>query len=156
LADDELTQNQDPAPGEEEPTENEATRITEMASLLTEKDEELAEANRRIAELEQAVSESDEKCQASSHSLAEAVTHYRALAIQANSEVPEELIGGDTIQDINESLSQAKAMVSRVKQGLAAEIQAAKIPAGAPQRTPPDLSALSPREKIQYGIGGKQ
>jgi len=34
------------------------------------------------------------------------------------------------------------------------EVSKARIPAGAPQRVPPDLSALSPREKIQYAIGG--
>jgi hypothetical protein len=70
--------------------------------------------------------------------------------------VLEELITGDTIESINESLKKAKTLVSQVRQGLETEIAGAKIPAGAPPRTPPDLSALSPREKIQYAIGGKQ
>jgi len=30
------------------------------------------------------------------------------------------------------------------------------VPAGAPGRRASDLSALSPREKIQYAIGGKK
>ena len=46
-----------------------------------------------------------------------------------------------------------KALVTKVKQGLEIEISLARVPAGAPERTLPDLSALSPREKIQYAIG---
>ena len=52
-------------------------------------------------------------------------------------------------------VEKAKALVSRVKQGVEAEVSLAKVPAGAPERTLPDLSALSPREKIQYAIGGR-
>ena len=156
MADDELNQNQDPIPEGEESAESEASRIIELESLITQKDEKLTEANSRITELEQAVGESTEKFKTISDSLAEAIANYKAIVVQANPEVPEELISGDSIEVINESLSKAKAMVSRVRQGLEVEIQAAKIPVGAPQRTPPDLSALSPREKIQYGIGGKQ
>ena len=156
MADDELNQNQDPILEGEESAESEASRIIELESLITQKDEKLTEANSRITELEQAVGESTEKFKTISDSLAEALANYKAIVVQANPEVPEELISGDSIEVINESLSKAKAMVSRVRQGLEVEIQAAKIPVGAPQRTPPDLSALSPREKIQYGIGGKQ
>jgi len=156
LVDEELNQNQDPIPEGEESTESEASRITELESLIAQKDEELTEANRCITELEQTISDSAEKYKAISDSLAEALANYKVMVVQANPEVPEELISGDSIETINESLSKAKAMVSRVRQGLEVEIQAAKIPVGAPQRTPPDLSALSPREKIQYGIGGKK
>jgi len=153
LADEELNQNQEP---EGEERGGEASRVAELESQVTQKDEELTEAGCRITELEQAAIESNEQLKTSRDSLAEALADYRALAVQANPGVPEELIGGDTVQAINEALSKAKAMVSQVRQEMEAEIQAVKIPAGAPQRTPPDLSALSPREKIQYGIGGKQ
>ena len=155
MADDELNQNQDPVPEGEESEESQASKITELESLVAQKGEELTEANSRITELEQAASESVEKFKAISDSLAEALASYKAMVVQANPEVPEELISGDSIESVNESLGKAKAMISQVRQGLEAEIQAAKIPVGAPQRTPPDLSALSPREKIQYGIGGK-
>ena len=68
----------------------------------------------------------------------------------------EELISGDTIESINESLDKAKGLINRVRQGLETEISLGRVPAGAPERRPPDLSALSPREKIQYAIGGKR
>ena len=88
--------------------------------------------------------------------MAEAVASYKAMVTRSNTDVPEELISGDSIESINESLTNAKNLINKVRQGLEAEITSSKVPAGAPQRTPPDLSALSPREKIQYAIGGKK
>ena len=77
------------------------------------------------------------------------------MVAQANPEVIDELISGDSIASIDESVSRAKEMVSKVRRGIESEISLAKVPAGAPERTAPDLSALSPREKIQYAIGRK-
>ena len=91
-----------------------------------------------------------------SNSLTEAVASYRGLVIESHPEVLEELVAGDGIESINESLEKAQDLVSRVKQGLETEITLAKIPAGAPERTSPDLSSLSSREKIQYALGGKK
>ncbi len=165
MADDELNQN----PPEVGESEQSGDRVAELEGLIAQKDEELTKANARIIELEQTVAnldsevitlkqaaaESEEKLTTINHSLAETVASYKALVAQFNPEVLEELITGDTIEAINESLEQAKTLVSRVRQGLEAEITAGKVPAGAPIRTPPDLSALSPREKINYAIGGK-
>jgi len=125
------------------------SRVIELEALVAQKDEELAKANARVSELEQVVVESD-------GNLAQAVSSYKALVVKANPEVLEELITGDTIDDISASLEKAKSIVGRVRQGLEAEMASAKVPAGAPERTPTDLSALSPREKIQYAIGGKR
>jgi len=154
LADDELnqTEKQNPPSGEELGE----SRLPELEGLLAQKDEELAKANDRIAELERTVAESGEKLTTISDSLAEAVASYRALVVESHPEVLEEFISGDTVEAINESLSQAKTLVSKVRQGLEAEITLAKVPTGAPERTSHDLSALSPREKIQYGLGDKQ
>jgi len=156
LPNDELNQNQKPDPEGEKPEESEATKIVELEGFLAEKDEELVQTDARIAELEQAIAELSEKLKTASDSLVEAVDSYKATVLQANPEVPEELIRGDSIESIDESLKKAKTLIGRVRQGLEAEISAAKIPIGAPQRTPPDLSGLSPREKIQYAIGGKK
>ena len=145
-------------------------RVTELESLVTQKDEELTEAGARISGLEQAVADKDSdiaalkqaqdelegKLSATSETLTEAVASYRALAIQTNPEVMEELVSGDTIEAIEESLKKARSLIDKVKQGLESEISLAKVPAGAPERRSPDLSALSPREKIQYAIGGKR
>ena len=146
------------------------TRIAKLGGLVAQKDEELARVNARVNELEQAITSKDgdiaaltqskdgleERLTALSNSLVEAIASYKAMVIQANPGVVEELINGDTIESINESVSQAKTLVSKVRQGVEAEISLARVPAGAPERTSPDLSALSPREKIQYAIGGRR
>jgi len=144
--------------------------VAELESLVVQEDEELATARARIIELEevlagkdsdiatleQSQAETDERLTAVSSSLAEAVASYRTMVVQANPEVIEELITGDTIEAVNESLDKAKALVSKVREGVEAAISLAKVPAGAPERTSPDLSALSPREKIQYAVGGRR
>ena len=156
MADDELNPSQDPIPEEEETEANEASSIAELEGLIAQKDEALTKANARITELEQATAQSDERLKATNDSLAEAVASYKKVVIEAHPEVPEEFINGDSIDSVNESLQQAQGMISRVRQGLEAEISAVRVPVGAPQRTPPDLSGLSPREKIQYAIGSKR
>jgi len=124
-------------------------RVAELEGLLAEKDEELVKASARVAELEQVVAELESK-------LAQAVSSYKDLVVKSNPGVLEELITGNTIDDINASLEQAGSILSKVRQCLEADIASRRVPAGAPERTLVDLSALSPREKIQYGIGGKR
>jgi uncharacterized coiled-coil protein SlyX len=148
-------QNQEP--------EGELSRVEELEALLAEKDQQLAERNSRIAKLEQAMADKDSQMAAIKQSaaeledsLAQAVASYRALVVQANPGVPEELISGDSIEAIDQSVAAAQTLVAKVRKGLEAEIAGAKIPAGAPLRTPPDLSALSPQEKIQYAIGERR
>ena len=125
------------------------SRVIELEALLAQKEEELAKVSAGVSELEQVVVDSD-------RNLTQAVSSYKALVVKSNPGVLEELIAGATIEDINASLERAKTMVGKVRQGLEVEIASAKVPAGAPERTPTDLSALSPREKIQYAIGGKR
>ena len=155
-----------------EPTGEElgSSKTTELEGLLAEKDQALAARDLRISELEQAVAERDSQIAALKQSvteleqrltevedrLAQAVSSYRALAVKSNPSLPEEAIVGDSIEEIDASLAGAQALVDRVRQELEAEIAAARIPAGAPQRKPLDLSALSPKEKIQYAIGERR
>ena len=117
----------------------------------------------RLAELEQAVAGRDNEIAAFKQSRAEletrlsqAVASYRALVIKSNPALPEELVSGESIEEIDASLASAQLLIDRVRQELGAEIAAAKIPAGAPLRTPLDFSALSPKEKIQYAIGERR
>ena len=114
----------------------------------------LAGKDSEIASLKQALDEAERKLAELSQALAQAVASYRAMVIQANPGVLAELITGDTVEEVNESLKNAQALVERVRQEMEAEASKTRIPAGAPQRVPLDLSALSPREKIQYAIGG--
>ena len=165
---DEVNQNEN-LPESESGEQNLSETGESGEEMVAQKDEELAEAVARISELEQALAdkeseiadmkqsqaELEDRLSATSGALDEAVASYRALAIQTNPEVMEELITGDTIEAIDESLKKARSLVDKVKQGLESEVSLARVPAGAPERRSPDLSALSPREKIQYAMGKK-
>lgn len=108
----------------------------EIASLR----QSLQEAQTRVLELEKA--------------LAGAVAAYRNLVVQSNPGLVGELVGGDTIEAVDESLRKAGSLVEKVRQEIEAENARTRVPAGSPQRLPPDFSGLSAREKIQYAIGG--
>jgi uncharacterized protein (DUF3084 family) len=114
----------------------------------------LAGKDSEIAALKQALDEAERKLTDLGKALAQAVAAYKELVVQANPGVLAELITGDTVEEVNESLKNAQALVERVRQEVETEASKIRIPAGAPQRAPLDLSALSPREKIQYAIGG--
>jgi len=158
-------QNQEPV-GEE----LEGSRVVELEEIIAEKERELAEKSSRISELEQAIAIRDSQIAALNQSLAEleqkltelnarlsqAGASYRALVIKSNPGVPAELITGDSIEAIDKSLEDAQNLINKVRKGLDAEIAGARVPAGAPQRTPLDLSGLSPQEKIKYAIGERR
>jgi len=129
--------------------ESKDATIAELEQALTSQDSE-------IAILKQAIVESDQRLAEINDTLAQAIASYKSLVVEANPGVPAELLTGDTIEAINESLENALALIDRVKQEMEAEASRTKVPAGAPQRAPLDLSVLSPREKIQYAIGGKR
>ena len=153
---------------EEEKLERLKVKVSQLESLVASREEELASKDRQIAELEQAIAQKDSRITDLEQSLAAAVGRqqeleeglsqtvngYRAAVAGANPEIPEELISGETTEAIDESLASAKKLVSRVKQGLEAEAMQSRFPGGAPVRTALDTSALSPKEKIKYAIGG--
>ena len=114
----------------------------------------LAGKDSEIVALKQALGEAERKLAELGQALAQAVAAYKEMIVQTNPGVLAELITGDTVEEVNESLKNAQALVERIRQEMEAEVSRTRIPAGAPQRAPLDLSALSPREKIQYAIGG--
>ena len=84
--------------------------------------------------------------------LALAVAKYRGALLAAAPDLPEEMVAGGTIEEVEASVARARELVERVRKQLEARAQAQRVPAGAPPRTPPDLSALSPGEKIAYAL----
>lgn len=128
---------------------------------------ELGVRNQRIAELEQTLTSRDTEAAALKQNMADlqnqlhsvrgvltqAVIGYRTMTVKANQDIPAELITGDTIEAIDNTAAGAREIVGKVREKLVAAQAQFRVPAGAPPRTPPDLSGLSPREKIQQGIG---
>lgn len=126
-----------------------AARIAELEATLAQRDSEMAALKGSTRGLE-------EKLAASGAALVDAVAQYRTLVLQANPGISDELIAGESIMAVNESLAKAKSLVGKVRKSVEKEISRARVPIGSPGRNPPDLSSLTPREKINYGIGGKR
>jgi len=120
-------------------------RIIKLEQDLATKESEILALKNELDGLKQAVVDRDK-------AMAQAVADFKETVIQANIGLPPELIAGDTIAAVKESLHNARAVVEKVRQEMDAAAAQARIPAGAPQRLAPDLSGLSPREKIQQGL----
>ena len=127
----------------------------EVAALKQEKEAltgSLAARDGEISTLRQDVAGLRQQVTAVTADLAEAVSGYRTMAVKANPETPAELITGDTISAVNQAIDLAGLIVRKVREKLDSARSLAKVPPGAPGRTPPDFSFLPPREKIRRGI----
>jgi len=131
---------------EEGVAEDEKTAPEERTSEL---EESLAQLQQQMAEREQ---EMEGEVSTLKEQLASAAAKYRALILATAPEVPEELVRGETPEEVEASFAAAREMVEKVRRQLEAKAQAQRVPAGAPARTPLDLGALSPHEKIAYAL----
>jgi len=121
----------------------------------------MAEKDAKLAELETALSEAKQGSEASTAELAsvkeardQAVTKYLGMAKASNPQVPEDMISGDTIAEIDASVEKGKGLVSAVKKTLESEAAAAKVPAGAPTRGE-TTEGMSNKEMIAAGLRQK-
>jgi hypothetical protein len=147
--------------------EDVAKRIDGMEKELAEKTLALGEALARIAGMENERTRQVEEMavlkkngdtvnrdlEMVKGALAEAVKCYRELVIAANRELPAELIGGETVASLNESLTKARGLVGKVRLAIEAESARTRIPVGAPGRQSENTSTLTSREKIARGMG---
>jgi len=127
-------------------------RIAEIQSQLTEQLTIVEDKERELVTLRESSLQAEGNIATLSESLQEAITKYRDTVVAANPDVPGEMITGESIADIDGSLDMAKALVSKVKATLDEQAKATLVPAGSPERSGPDISSLSPREKIEYAI----
>ena len=81
-----------------------------------------------------------------------AVEDYKKLAASSNPLIPAEAIQGATIEEVKDSLDRALKLVANVQESLSKQAQASSIPAGAPARAGLDTSAMSTKDKINYGL----
>ncbi|MCX6006265.1 MAG: hypothetical protein NTZ34_03275 [Chloroflexi bacterium] len=181
-ADPAAEETQKPAAAEETPADppivSEAeqaltARVTELEGQLTSKDTELSEAEQaltaRVTELEGQLTSKDTELSEAKKTLDtqvqdfgvikmgydEAVTAYRKLTVSSNPTFTEDLITGSTIAEVDASIKKVNELAAGIKSRLEAELKETIIPAGAPERSGPDTSGLSPREKIKAGIQNK-
>ena len=121
------TPNPEPA---EEPS-REALEIDRLNALVDEKDTELSGMR---------------------HQIDFAVGRYRIALMVSAPDLPEELINGKTIVELDDAMESAKKIVEKVASRIGARTPEDRVPSGAPARRQADLSGLSAREKILYAI----
>ena len=106
----------------------------------------------RISQLEETLASKESELGALKEQLAGAVAKYRKAVLATVSGIPEELLKGEAVEEIDASLEQAQRIVSTVRQQLEDDIAARSVPVGAPPRAPVDLSTLSPAAKIAHAL----
>lgn len=84
-----------------------------------------------------------------------AAERYRDLVVRTEPALPADLIAGGDVDAIDASVTAAREIVGRVRSHIDAQAQAGRVPAGAPPRSAPDLSALTPEQKIRYGLAAR-
>ena len=140
---------------DEEQNKAEVARNEAISAL----EQAISEKDAKLAELETSLSEAKKESEAITAALKEArdqaVSKYRDMAKALNPTIPQDIIAGETIEEIDASIEKGKALVASVKQYLEAEAAASKVPAGAPTRTTISLEGMTPKEKITYGIQQK-
>ena len=80
-----------------------------------------------------------------------AAQRYRDAVLGHEPDLPADLVSGETVEAIDESLLRARQTVAQVRQHIEQQAQAQRVPAGAPVRSAPDTSGLSAAEKIRPG-----
>ena len=88
--------------------------------------------------------------------LRSAAEKYRQAVLATRTEVPPDLVGGETVEEVDRQLEAALSMVAQLKSHLDSQAQAQRVPTGAPARRAPDLAALSPTEKISHGLAQRK
>lgn len=143
----ETKETQEPTNGVSTPEDLEAIKaqFEEEKKAKAAAEAALAEKDARIAELEA-------EGVAISEARAQAVSKYLGAARALNAAIPQDVIAGQTIEEIDAAVEKAKAIANAVKANLEAQAKEAKVPAGAPTRGEISLEGLSPREKIAAGI----
>jgi hypothetical protein len=122
-------------------------RLGETEAALAQRDDQSGAQAAEIESLRQAVLAADERARAASH-------RYRDAVLDHEPDLPADLVAGDTVEEVEASLTRARQTVAQVRQHLEQRAQLQRVPAGAPARGAPDHSALSPADKIRLGLNG--
>jgi len=156
----EVQEDQDKAPTAEDIAAVKA-QLEEEQKAKTALEEAMAEKDAKLAELEAALSEAKQGSEASATELAsvkeardQAVSKYLGMAKASNPQVPQDIISGETIAEIDASVEKGKGLVASVKKTLESETAAAKVPAGAPTRGE-TTEGMSNKDMIAAGLRQK-
>jgi len=140
---------------EEGPEEQEG-EATDLKALLEGKAQEVARLEEQVARLQEEARERDRGMASLRQQFSRAIEKYRESLLASAPEVPAELVQGETVEDLETSLVQGRQLVERIRHQLESKAKKERVPAGAPIRKGPDLTSLSPTEKIVYGLSSQR
>jgi phage-related tail protein len=142
----EVQEQKEPEELDEQESEAEKAKATEPVEQAAK------DLQDRMTGLEDRLARLSQDYEGARAAYAYAVEDYKKLAASSNPLVPVEAISGATIEEVKDSLGRALKLVSTVQESLAKQAQASSVPAGAPARVGLDTSAMSTKEKINYGL----
>ena len=133
--------------------EAQAAHLEETLAQLQEEQSQLCAS---LNETQAHLATRDEEMAALQASVQAAASKYRSALLASQPEVPPDLVSGETVEEVDQQLEAALHMIAQLRGHLESQAQAARVPTGAPARRAPDLSALSPAEKIVHGLSQQQ
>ena len=133
-----------------------AAHLEETLAQLREEQSQLSaslgEAQAQVAARDEELAGLRQGAEALQVSLKAAASKYRDVLLAGKPDVPPDLVSGETVEEVDQQLEAALRMVAQLRSHLESQAQTLRVPTGAPARRAPDLSALSPGEKIAYGL----
>ena len=130
-------------------------RLSGLEEALGQRDARIAHLEAALGEAEDAAKRRDEEMEGVNARLAQAVELYRVSLLASEPDVPEDMVQGSTVEVVQESLARVRQMVEQVRGRMEARASLERTPLGVPARSAPDLSALTPQEKILVGLSGR-
>ena len=110
------------------------------------------ETQAELAELRSVLEQRDLEIESLQNRLAAATARYREALLAAAPEIPEELVVGESPDEVEASLAGARQMVETVRGRIESQIADERVPSGAPVRGAQEFSGMSSREKIAYAL----
>lgn len=133
------------------PAVDSSARLTEIESLLKERELVITDLQNTLTATKSAADKSAGDVKERELIIAKTLTALRLSLLQAHPDIPEELLTGQNVAELQDSLVKATVLVAKIK----AQAPVVMGPAGAPARSGPDWSTMSPREKIVHALKGK-
>ena len=112
----------------------------------------VAELEQRLEEAEGLRREGEKTLTVTQKSLKEAVSRYRTLLLQSTPEAPESMVVGETVDEVDRSFAEAKALVQQVRRDVEEKMSKERLPTGSPARGAADFSSLTAMEKIRSAL----
>jgi uncharacterized phage infection (PIP) family protein YhgE len=126
--------------------------LSQTKADLASRDEELATLRDGLSAAQTEAAAARSEAEELRGGLRSAAEKYRQAVLASRAEVPPDLVSGETVEEVDRQLESALRMVAQLKSHLESQAQAQRVPTGAPARRAPDTAALTPTEKISYGL----